>query len=305
MRNIYAIGETVYDIIFKNGQPVAAKAGGSMLNSVVTMGRLKLPVSFISEYGIDEIGIEIDNFLNENYVNTQSVYKFTEGKTSIAIAFLNEKNDAHYNFYKELPINRLNVQLPKTKTDDIVLFGSFYAIAREVRPKLKTFMKAASANNAIVIYDPNFRKAHLFELDDLMPFIIENIQMSTIVRGSHEDFKMIFNVDNADQAYEKIGKYCQCLIYTHNSQGVCIRTPKVKAHFEAKSVLPVSTIGAGDNFNAGLIYALNKYKMPCCKLVDLDEQQWGRLIQCGIELASEVCLSYDNYISVEFADNYI
>ena len=39
MRKIYTIGETVLDIIFKNGQPVASKAGGSMLNTAVSLGR--------------------------------------------------------------------------------------------------------------------------------------------------------------------------------------------------------------------------------------------------------------------------
>ncbi len=47
MRKIYGIGETVFDIIFKNGQPQAAKPGGAMLNSSVSLGRIGLPVSFI------------------------------------------------------------------------------------------------------------------------------------------------------------------------------------------------------------------------------------------------------------------
>ena len=46
MRKIYGIGETVLDIIFKDGQPQAAKAGGSVLNSMVSMGRMELPVIF-------------------------------------------------------------------------------------------------------------------------------------------------------------------------------------------------------------------------------------------------------------------
>lgn len=38
MRQIYAIGETLYDIIFKDGQPQAGKPGGAMLNSTVSLG---------------------------------------------------------------------------------------------------------------------------------------------------------------------------------------------------------------------------------------------------------------------------
>ena len=53
MRKIYAIGETVCDLIFKDDKPLAAKAGGSMLNASISLGRLKLPVNFISEFGND------------------------------------------------------------------------------------------------------------------------------------------------------------------------------------------------------------------------------------------------------------
>ena len=58
---IYTIGETVFDIIFELDQPVAAKAGGSLLNTSVSLGRLGLPVQFISEYGTDKVEIHKDS----------------------------------------------------------------------------------------------------------------------------------------------------------------------------------------------------------------------------------------------------
>src|ERR1035437_6824051 len=100
MRKVYTIGETVLDIVFKNLQPVAAKAGGSMLNTAVSLGRLGLPVHFISEYGIDTVGEIIDGFLNSNSVATQYVYHYADGKSALALAFLDEKNNANYSFYK-------------------------------------------------------------------------------------------------------------------------------------------------------------------------------------------------------------
>ncbi len=164
MRKIYSIGETVYDIIFKNGKPVTAKAGGSMLNSTVSMGRMKLPAYFISEYAFDNIGDVINFFLSSCNVNTQYVYRYRDGKTSIAIAFLNENNDAQYSFYKHLPEERLLMNFPKPDADDIILFGSFYALNKEVRDQVKKFVESGKDAGAIIIYDPNFRKAHLHEL---------------------------------------------------------------------------------------------------------------------------------------------
>ena len=149
MRKIYGIGETVLDIIFKNNQPQAAKAGGSVLNSVVSMGRMNLPVSFISEYGKDNVGILIDNFLEENGVDSSSVHRFTDGSTSLALAFLDEKNDAHYTFYKDFPEKRLDIVFPVIKKDDIVQCGSFYAIWHEIR-EFKRFIRHANEDGAFV-----------------------------------------------------------------------------------------------------------------------------------------------------------
>src|SRR5512145_37824 len=161
MRKIYTIGETVLDILFKNKLPVTAKAGGACLNSAVTLGRLNLPVYFIGEYGLDEVGNIIDSFLKENHVSTEYVYRYYDGKSTLALAFLNENNDASYDFYKIYPEKRLAVDFPQIQEDDIVLFGSIYAVTPEVRTKLMEFIRQANRKKGIVIYDPNFRKQHL------------------------------------------------------------------------------------------------------------------------------------------------
>jgi fructokinase len=302
MRKVYCIGETVYDIIFKNRVPKASKAGGSMLNSTVSMGKINLPVHFLSEYGTDEIGKDIDSFLKSNNVNTDFVYRYNEGKTSIAIAFLNENNDASYTFYKELPLKRMDIEFPKITSEDIVLFGSFYSVNHEIRKQLKNFIQQAKEAGALIIYDPNFRKAHLFELNKLMPFIIENMQMASIVRGSDEDFKMIFNDDTLEKAYEHVSDYCEYMVYSMNCNGVKLVGPNILVHQKSLEINPLSTIGAGDNLNAGLIYGFFKENIDSRNLNNCSSETWERIISHGIRFATDVCLSYDNYISDKFAN---
>jgi len=82
------------------------------------------------------------------------------------------------------------------------------------------FIREANKKNAIVIYDPNFRKQHLHELEKLRPLILENLAHADIVRGSNEDFSFILGADDADEAYAEIGKYCKNLLYTANKKGV-------------------------------------------------------------------------------------
>lgn len=305
MRKIFTIGETVLDILFKNNLPFTARAGGACLNTAVSLGRLGLPVHFIGEYGLDEVGNIIDQFLKENNVSTDYVYRYYDGKSSLALAFLNENNDASYDFYKLYPKHRLNIQFPEIKKDDIVIFGSIYAVNPEVRPKLIEFIKTAKKKNAIIVYDPNFRKSHLHELPQLKPLIIDNIKYADIIRGSNEDFSFIFGANDADETYEIIRSQCPNLLYTASRKGVFLRTLVYSEKYEVRKINPVSTIGAGDSFNAGIAYSLYKQNILHKDLTNLDINIWKSIVHTAIDFATHVCLIYDNYIEYGFASEYV
>ena len=301
MRKIYGIGETVFDIIFKNGQPQAAKAGGAMLNSTVSLGRIGLPVFFISEYASDNVGQIIDSFLTENGVGTSYVDHFKEGKTKLALAFLNERNDASYTFYQDYPEKRLSIDFPVIVRDDIILCGSIYSITGEIRKKFMDLITKAKENGAIVIYDPNFRPTHSSDLETLKPMIIENMKSAKLIRGSNEDFQNIYGASTPDEAWDVVKNYCSCMVYTANSEGVYVRTVSYAGKFAVKAIKPISTIGAGDNFNAGMMAAIFLNKISVDQLDKMGETEWSKVISMGVEFATNVCLSYENYISLEFA----
>jgi fructokinase len=304
MRKIYTIGETVLDILIKGNQPFTAKAGGACLNTAVSLGRLGLPIQFIGEYGLDEVGNFIDNFLKENNVSTEYVYRYYDGKSALALAFLNENNDASYDFYKIYPEKRLNIEFPEIQQDDIVLFGSFYAITPEVRKKLIHFIQEAKKKRAIVIYDPNFRKQHLHDLPHLKPMIQENISYATIVRGSHEDFSFIYGARSVEETFRNFGDKPPCLLYTSSTKGVYLQTPALSQRFNVRKITAKSTIGAGDNFNAGIVYTLYKKHIKYKHIPMMDLSDWTDIIETAVDFASHVCENYDNYLSAEFAEKY-
>lgn len=96
MRKVIGIGETVLDIIFKNGQPIGAYPGGSSFNAIISLGRSGVNSTFISEAGRDRVGRHIIDFLKENGVNADNVNVFPDSKSPISLAFLDEHNDAEY-----------------------------------------------------------------------------------------------------------------------------------------------------------------------------------------------------------------
>lgn len=191
--------------------------------------------------------------------------------------------------------------MPVIQEDDIVQCGSFYAIWPEIREKFKKFIKSAKRNGALILYDPNFRSTHLSDLESLRPFILENMALASIVRGSDEDFRNIFGAADHEEAWDEVKRYCNCLVYTANTDGVYVRTPAFSGKYPVRQITPVSTIGAGDNFNAGMITSIYRNNIKRDQLVKLGEKDWSELIGTAVSFATHVCLCYENYISHEFA----
>jgi fructokinase len=305
MRKVIGIGETILDIIFKNEQPYAAIPGGSVFNGMISLGRMGVPVLFISEVGQDHVGDTILQCMKDNALSTDYIDRFQNGKSPVSLAFLDENNNASYSFYKDYPNQRLEVPVPPINEDDIFVFGSYYSLNPLLRSKTLEILDIARQKKAIIYYDPNFRKAHANEAIHLTPTVLENLEYSDIVRGSDEDFFNLFHATDMEKVYhDHIEFYCKRFITTHGAGGVNLFTDLCKKHYDCTPVHPVSTIGAGDNFNAGIVYGLLKYDIRYSDLPSISQEKWDKIIKCGMDFANEVCMHTDNYVSKEFADSY-
>ena len=302
-RKVIGIGETVLDIIFRDNQPVTAVPGGSTFNAIISLSRAGVTTSFISETGNDRIGRMIIQFLKDNGCQATSVNVYTDSKSPLSLAFLDDHDDAEYIFYKDHPHDRLDFSYPDVQTDDIVLFGSYYALNPVIRPQVKAFLDYARHQGAIIYYDVNFRTSHRHEVMKLTPNLLENFELADIVRGSAEDFEVLFRKSDPDVVYRsQIAFYTRNFIYTHGSQPVTLRGQgNIRKEYPVSPTPTVSTIGAGDNFNAGLLYGLLREGITRDDIErGLSEQQWDGLIASGQQFAAQACQSLDNYISAEY-----
>lgn len=255
---IIGIGETVLDILFKNDQPQKAVPGGSTFNSIVSLGRAGVPCTMVTEVGGDHIGDLTCRYLRENGVSDQFVRRHDGTKSHITLAFLDEHNDAQYIFYKDHASAALDGALPHIQADDIVLFGSFFAINPAIRPAVRSMLLEAHKAGAWMYYDINFRKPHIPDIPAVMANIEENMRLANIVRGSMEDFEYLYNLTDADSIYERVRPFCPTLILTDGARMIRFYSPAGCETYPVSPIETVSTVGAGDNFNAGYIYAMRK-----------------------------------------------
>lgn len=305
MRKVIGIGETVLDIIFKNGQPIGAYPGGSTFNGLISLGRSGVHTTFISETGNDRVGNMIRLFLEQNGVDAKHVSTFPDSKSPISLAFLNEKNDAEYLFYKDHPHDQLDFVFPDIQPDDIVIFGSYYAVNPVIRPQVIGLLDYARSHGAIIYYDVNFRPAHKNDVMRVTPNLLENLEYADIVRGSREDFQTLYKLGDAAKVYQaEISFYCKRFIYTQGADAVQLYAENgLHKAYLVSDEAPVSTIGAGDNFNAGVLFGLLRHGITHQMLEQgLSEKQWDQIISYGLRFASESCKSIHNYVDTDFAD---
>ncbi len=303
MRKVIGIGETVYDIVFKGGQPTAAVPGGSTFNSMISIGRCGIPADFLSEVGDDKVGSIIREFMTDNGVDPGFV-NILPAKTPLSLAFLDGNNDASYTFYREQVPERQDFKYPEIFPDDVVLFGSFYALNPACREAVKRFLEYAKASGAILYYDVNFRPSHVNDLGNIGNALWENFEFADVVRGSHEDFITLFGLDDADEVFnEKISSRCGNFICTFGSKPLKVRDIHgLSLEYPVAPVETVSTIGAGDSFNAGFIYGLIKNGITKADLLSgLPADRWDALVASAQCFSASCCQSSFNYITPDLA----
>lgn len=303
MRKVIGIGETMLDIIFKNGKPIEAVPGGSTFNGIVSLGRAGVKTVFVSETGNDRVGEYVRDFLRDNNVDTSAINVFQETKSPVSLAFLDKDNNADYIFYRDQKHDHMDFAYPDIQKDDIVVFGSFYAVNPALRPQVSGLLEYARQRGAIIYYDVNFRKAHQADVMKVTPNLIDNLEYADIVRGSKEDFEVLYKKDSAERVYRaETSFYCKRFIYTDGPNPVSVFSNN---GFHKEYAMPktetVSTIGAGDNFNAGFIYGMIKYGVTRDDVEQgLSEEIWDKLIATATAFSADCCKDIFNYISKEF-----
>lgn len=307
---IVGIGESVLDIVLRNGQALAAVPGGSTFNAIISLGRTAgrrfpgLPIVMITQTGDDQVADIMTDFMARNNVSADGVRRERGTQSVVSIALLNDRSDASYEFFRD---SRTPAFVPNDiefEAGDIVLFGSFFAINDNTQRQTAELIGRAREAGAVIYYDVNFRKSHLAELEHCRPFIERNCAMSDIVRASDEDIRYVWGSADPDKVYaENISRLCPNYICTRGADSVEVFSPAGKAEFPVAKIETVSTIGAGDNFNAGILYALLSNGFGKEKLGRLSPEDWSLLVPMATRFSANVCQSIFNYVDPDFVES--
>lgn len=294
MAKVLTMGEALIDVVIRADGSAMVHPGGAMLNTAVSLGRCGVDVAFAGIVGADRQGEHIQAFLRDNGVSVSDLQSVGGFATPLAMAWLNKEKEASYSFYKgNTPLQQQ--PYPDLEAGDVFLFGSFYSLNKEIRDSLKKYLRENLNKGIFNIYDPNFRSSHKKELKKVFPWIKENMSNSNFVRASNEDMKEVFDIDNGDDAWSVVRDFGpEAFVYTMGKKGAIFYADGLKEHMPSMAKEIVSTVGAGDAFNAGLINAL--ITMGCRPGQTWKREEARCILEEGSRFSAKVCGSMGNYI---------
>lgn len=293
---IYALGETVLDLIFKDGGLTTAKAGGSVLNAASSLAALGRDVELISECGRDAAGDLILTHLKTCRVGTRFVHRYENYPTALVQAALDDRGQPTYTMSKIYPPQRLEMQKdPDFEQGDVLMFGSGAALDPALAPAYERLTDLAKERGALLIYDPNLRPAYVSKWEESKVLFERNCQKADLIKASAEDLEIAFGITDPLLQWQELQKYGAALIRTdaHRPVQMFLESQHIEVAIEPVDVL--SAIGAGDTFNAGIADALVRYGLSAGAWRSSDA--WPSMIRRASAMAALVCSSYDNSLS--------
>ncbi|RED55694.1 carbohydrate kinase family protein [Cohnella lupini] len=262
-KNVYILGELNVDMILKGRDVVPEWNKEKLLDSFdIVLGSssaitasglsgLGLNVYMVSVVGDDQLGHFCIDQLRERGVDTRYVTIDKTLKTGVTVSLSTEKDRALLTYMGAIPHLRPE-HLPKElfTAADHIHFGSYF-LQEDMRTHWLQVFKEASAANIGTSFDTGW-DIHEQWYPDL---ISELLEYTTFFIPSEDELMRIYPAEQLDEALVQLPVKRNIVAVKRGSKGaVMLDRQGNRTWGEPFPVTPIDTTGAGDSFNAGLIY---------------------------------------------------
>jgi fructokinase len=247
------LGESLIDIV-RRGKSENEHPGGSPMNVAVGLSRLEMPTTLGTWIGPDERGRAIRRHLADSGVHLVPGSDGAE-ETSTAIATIDDSGSARYQFSLswQLP------PIPKWLHPAVVHAGSIAAVLEPGGAAVVASLKAAHGA-ATITYDPNVRPAIMGSADKVSLRIQELVSLADVVKVSEEDLAYLYPDGDVMEEAAHWGEAGPAIVVVTKGKGgaVGLTASGLWVEVPSAAAVVVDTVGAGDSFMAGLIWALGQ-----------------------------------------------
>ena len=170
-------------------------------------------------------------------------------------------------------------QLPTTFNEEnrIFVFGSVATTLSLSGATLKEFAKLQLQKQGIVLYDPNTRPSVIPDLAKYRTGLEDWVKIANVVKASEEDITFTYpDLSREAVAAHWLSLGVSAAFITQGDKGCSVFSKDGVAYVPAKNNPAITrTVGAGDNFNAGIAIALAKRQVTTReKLSSLSIKDW-------------------------------
>jgi fructokinase len=232
--------------------------GGSCLNIAVGMARLGAPAGFVGGISTDLFGRMIADHAAASQVDLRYA---TRSAHQTTLAFVRHVGgEPHYAFYDEATASRnwtyKRGAIPFDATEAIHVGSTTLAGEAGAAPTLAMIKDARGS--ATISFDPNCRPNLVGHRGRYVDRMDTFAAAADVVRMSDVDFEFMYGGrDYAGRAKSLIAAGTSLVVVTRGIKGAqAWHREAGAAEVEAPVVDVVDTIGAGDSFQAALLFAL-------------------------------------------------
>ena len=283
---ILCCGEALIDFIaMLDGLSYRPCPGGSILNIAVGLGRMQVPVGFLSQLSTDMFGDLLTNYLIQNDVNLEFCPRI-DGPTTLAFVSLPQvtSEEPQFAFYANGAVDRSMTtdDLPVQFGNDVIAmhFGSISLVLEPGATALEALMKRESRRRVLTL-DPNVRPAVISNVKKYRQRFSDWVSLVDILRLSQVDMEYLYPEKSIEELLpEWFGVGIGLVILTQGVKGSYGYLPNgINVFVPAKNIVVKDTIGAGDTFfSAALAYLFDHEKLSHRSLVS--EMTAGELKAC-------------------------
>lgn len=274
--NILCFGDCNVDLITPiDGIPVRGgcafsshleiNIGGSMLNTAVALKTLNMSVSMLSKIGNDIFGDMALNYLNGCKIDTKTIIQ-SDYPTGVAIALVESDGEKRWIAIRK---NAGDIHITYEDIKDVgipdILFITGVELVEgiESRETAVEFAKAVKKTGKSVFLDPNIRVPAWELRNDIRDAFERIFPYVDVLLANEKELEILGRSDDIKIAAKAIiDKGTRCIWVKMGGKGSLHITESEYIYFEPSEDKVVDTSGAGDAFNAAVIFALSKGFSP-------------------------------------------
>ncbi|WP_445221138.1 carbohydrate kinase family protein [Bradyrhizobium sp. Pa8] len=293
---LIACGDALIDFVptrnTEGREAVMPAVGGSCLNVAIGMARLGAPTGFVGGISADMFGRMIADHATASNVELGLASR-SDHQTTLAFVRI-VAGESHYAFYDAETATRNWTYRRGTipfATVEVIHVGSTTLVNDQGAAETKALIADARASSTIS-FDPNCRPNLVRDKPAYLARMAEFAGHADLIKMSDVDFAYLFGEEPYEQrAKVLLGQGTSLVVITRGNNGaIAWHAGAGQIEVAAPKVEVADTIGAGDSFQAALLFALHKQgRIGRQQLKDISVEDLHRALSFAANCAGLTC----------------